>query len=215
MGYGFLIFDSKENAEKALLELKGKIMPNTNNKTFQLNYASFNDRKNENEHSIYVCDLSHSVTSEKLISFFKSKYNSVIGGKIIIDPSTKLSKGYGFVTFSDEKEKEKAIIEMNGKILNDRAIKTGNAWHKKNEKFRSKKNHFYQNPQIYLQQQYQQLFNNPYFIANNYYANFFNPLFQQQMYSQLEEYFNNNNEDNNGRNDFSNNVNNIGKEPNY
>ena len=62
-------------------------MPNTNNKTFQLNYATFNDRKNENEHSLYVCDLSHSVTSEKLISFFKTQYNSVIGGKIIIDPS--------------------------------------------------------------------------------------------------------------------------------
>ena len=214
MGYGFLIFDSKENAEKALSELKGKIMPNTNNKTFQLNYASFNDRKNENEHSIYVCDLCHNVTSEKLISFFKSKYNSVIGGKIVIDPSTKLSKGYGFVTFSDEKEKEKAMTEMNGKILNDRAIKTGNAWHKKNEKFRSKKNHFYRNPQLYLQQQYQQLFTNPYFIANNYYANFFNPLLQQHMFSQIEEYLANN-EDIKEQNDYKNGVNMTEKENNY
>lgn len=189
MGYGFLMFDSKESADKALSELSGKYMPNTNNKLFKLNHASFNDKKNENEHSIYVCDLSHSVNSEQLISFFKSKYNSVIGAKIIIDPSTKLSKGYGFVTFSDEKEKEKAIIEMNGKILNDKAIKTGNAWHKKNDKY--KRNNFHHNPQLYLQQQYQQLFNNPYYIANNYYANFFNPFLQQQMFSQLEDYMNN------------------------
>ena len=206
MGYGFLIFDSKESAEKALSELKGKYMPNTNNKTFQLNYASYNDRKNENDHSIYVCDLNHNVNSEKLISFFKSKYSSVTGGKIIIDPTTKLSKGYGFVTFSDEKEKEKAMVEMNGKLLNDRAIKTGNAWHKKYDKYKSKRNHLHKNQQIFLQQQYQQLFNNPYFIANNYYANFFNPLFQQQMYAQIEEYLNST-DDGNDVNDLKNNVN--------
>lgn len=191
MGYGFLIFDSKESADKALNELQGKYMPNTNNKTFTLNHASFNDRKKENDHSVYVCDLNHNVSSEELISFFKTKYKSVTGGKIILDPKTKLSKGYGFVSFSDEKEKEKAITEMNGKILNDRAIKTGNAWHKKNDIYRSKRTHFYHNPKKYIEQQYQQLLNNPYFVANNYYANFFNPLFHQQMYSQIEECLNN------------------------
>ena len=76
MGYGFLIFDSKEIADKALLDLKGKIMPNTDKKIFKLNYASYNDRKSEL--SIYVCDLSQSVNSEKLISFFKSKYRIII-----------------------------------------------------------------------------------------------------------------------------------------
>ena len=91
MGYGFLIFDSKENAEKSLSDLNVKYMPKTKNKTFKLNYASFNDRKNENQHSIYVCDLSPSVNSEQLIAFFKSKYESVTGCKIIVDPSTKLS----------------------------------------------------------------------------------------------------------------------------
>lgn len=51
-------------------------------------------------------------------------YNSVTGTKIIIDPSTKISKGYGFVKFSDPKEYQKSIAEMNGKILNGKAIKT-------------------------------------------------------------------------------------------
>jgi RNA recognition motif-containing protein len=191
MGYGFLIFDSKENADKALQELQGKYMPNASNKTFQLNHASFNDRKKENGHSLYVCDLNHNVTSDKLISFFKTKYKSVIGSKIIVDPKTKVSKGYGFVSFSDEKEREKAMIEMNGKLLNDRAIKTGNAWYKKNDYYRSKRTYFYHNPKKYFEQQYQQLISNPYFVANNYYANFFNPLFQKQIYSQIEEYLNN------------------------
>ena len=185
MGYGFLIFNNKEDAEKALLELNGKAMPNTTNKTFKLNHASFNSHKSGNEHSIYVCDLSHSVTSERLLSFFKSKYKSVTGAKIIIDPSTKLSKGYGFVSFSDEMEKDRAIMEMDGKFLNDKAIKTGNACYKK---FDRKKSRNILNQQLFIQQQYQQFFSNPYFLANNYYANFFNPLFHQQLL-QLEQYF--------------------------
>ena len=108
MGYGFLIFSSKEEAENALDILSGKIMPKAN-KFFKLNHAAFNNRKNENEHSIYVCDLDPSITPEKLASFFKKDYKSVINAKIIIDPMTKISRGYGFVIFSDEKEKEKAM----------------------------------------------------------------------------------------------------------
>ena len=184
MGYGFLIFDSKEIAEKSLSELKGKYMPKTNKKLFKINYASFKDRKNENENSIYVCDLSHSVNSEKLISFFKSKYKSVTGGKIIIDPCTKLSKGYGFVTFSDEKEKEKAIVEMNGEILNDKAIKTGNALHKKNDSNKRKKSHYHQD--LFLK--YQQLYNNPFFIANNYYANLNKVRISHKPYGIIQAY---------------------------
>ena len=45
MGYGFLIFDSKENAEKALSNLNGKSMPKTKNKTFKLNSASYSAGK--------------------------------------------------------------------------------------------------------------------------------------------------------------------------
>ena len=181
MGYGFLIFSSKEEAENALDILSGKIMPKAN-KFFKLNHAAFNNRKNENEHSIYVCDLDPSINAEKLSSFFKKNYKSVINAKIIIDPITKISRGYGFVIFSDEKEKEKAMNEMNGKFLNGKAIRTGNASHKKIEK--------YKNKMIYM--------------ASNYFANFFNPLFQQQIYSQLEDYFNKGDDYNDSKDSFSN-----------
>lgn len=39
------------------------------------------------------------------------------------DPINKKSKGYGFVRFSDYSESQTAIIEMNGKIINGKAIK--------------------------------------------------------------------------------------------
>ena len=80
MGYGFLIFDSKEDADEALSALNGQIMPETNKK-FKLNHASFNNREKENKFSIYVCEIDRTVKAEELISFFKAKYNSVTMGK--------------------------------------------------------------------------------------------------------------------------------------
>ena len=189
MGYGFLIFESKEDAENSLDILSGKIMPKAN-KFFKLNHAVFNNRKNENEHSLYVCDLDQSIDGEKLASFFKRNYKSVINAKIIIDPITKISRGYGFVIFSDEKEKEKALVEMSGVSLNGKAIRTGNASHKRIEKNNKNKIMSQFHKQLFIQQQVQQYYNNPFYMASNYFANLFNPLFQQQIYSQLEDYFN-------------------------
>lgn len=71
-----------------------------------------------------MADLDLSVNEETLRNFFSTYYGSVIGAKIIIDPSTKVSKGYGFVKFNDPNEYQKSITEMNGKILNGKAIKT-------------------------------------------------------------------------------------------
>ena len=136
MGYGFIEFENRTQANEALETLNGKPLPNSN-KTFKLNWASYNTNKssqnNPNEFSIYVCELNPSVKSDKLRDFFKDKYKSVYDAKIIIDPSTKISKGYGFVKFHDKAESERAINEMNGQIIEGKAMKTGNATYKKNE----------------------------------------------------------------------------------
>jgi nucleolar protein 4 len=50
-------------------------------------------------------------------------YSSINGTKIIIDPINKNSKGYGFVKFNDQNEAQRAISEMNGKLLNGKPIK--------------------------------------------------------------------------------------------
>jgi len=58
-----------------------------------------------------------------LKNFFSQYYNSIIGTKLVIDPSTKVSKNYGFVKFADQTESERALIEMNGKFLLSKQIK--------------------------------------------------------------------------------------------
>jgi RNA recognition motif-containing protein len=53
--------------------------------------------------------------------------------KIITDPLTKVSKGYGFVKFMNLEEANKALIEMNGQLLGDKVIKVSQAHQKTKE----------------------------------------------------------------------------------
>ena len=172
MGYGFIEFENRNQASEALEALNGKPLPNSN-KTFKLNWASYNtnknNQKNPNEFSIYVCELNPSVKSDKLRDFFKEKYKSVFDAKIIIDPSTKISKGYGFVKFHDKAESERAINEMNGQIIECKAMKTGNATYKKNDK---KQNNNINNNNNNFQTDFgnlQNMQNDPNFLMNQQY----------------------------------------------
>ena len=137
LGYGFLEFQTQEIANQALTTLRGQPMPDTaNKKVFKLNWATYSSKTsqnstNQNEFSIYVCELDSNITEDILKNYFSQIYNSVIGTKIIVDPSTKISKGYGFVKFSDYSESQRAISEMNGKLLNGKPMKTNQASFKK------------------------------------------------------------------------------------
>ena len=64
--YCFVYFKNNEETNKALNQLNGKIIPNTN-KTFKLNTASYHSPINR---TIYVGNLSKSINDEMLLSFF-------------------------------------------------------------------------------------------------------------------------------------------------
>ena len=168
-------------------------MPDTyNKKVFKLNWATYSSKTtqnstNQNEFSIYVCELDSNVTEDILKNYFSQFYNSVIGTKIIVDPSTKISKGYGFVKFSDYSESQRAITEMNGKLLNGKPMKTNQASFKKNNTNNSKNifnNNYNMNsnvsdPNLLMQQQ--QLYYNNYYMN---YPNYMNPMYYQMYYQQ-------------------------------
>ena len=82
--------------------------------------------------------------------------------------------------FSDKIESEKAINEMNGKILNGKQIKTGTASYKKNDKKNNNNLLNMQNDPNFLAQQRQYL--NQFYLANGYqnYINL-NPLYYQML----------------------------------
>jgi RNA recognition motif-containing protein len=51
--------------------------------------------------------------------------------QVITDAATGRSKGYGFVRFGDNRERDRALSEMNGKFLSSRAIRVSPATAKK------------------------------------------------------------------------------------
>ena len=129
LGYGFVELFSHSQAEEVLNQLSDKAVL-YDNKTIKLNWASDSASKiacmgslPKNEFTIYVGELDLNIGESELKNYFQKYYSSVLSAKIITDPINKRSKGYGFVRFSDQNESQRAIAEMNGKIILGRPIK--------------------------------------------------------------------------------------------
>jgi RNA recognition motif-containing protein len=133
-GYGFVEFISHASAEKVLQAYNGTLMPNTE-QPFRLNWASFGigERRPEagTEHSIFVGDLAPDVTDYMLQEIFRTRYPSVKGAKVVTDANTGRSKGYGFVRFGEEMERNRAMNEMNGVYCSSRPMRISAATPKK------------------------------------------------------------------------------------
>ncbi|XP_048430806.1 polyadenylate-binding protein RBP47B'-like isoform X2 [Pyrus x bretschneideri] len=137
-GYGFVEFVSHAAAERVLHAYNGTQMPGTE-QTFRLNWASFGigERRPDAapEHSIFVGDLAPDVTDYTLQETFRTNYPSVRGAKVVTDPNTGRSKGYGFVKFADETERNRAMSEMNGQYCSSRPMRISAATPKKTTGF--------------------------------------------------------------------------------
>ena len=108
-------FASLEEAKKALFNLNSKPIPKTN-MFFKLNLI----KNAENCYNVYVGNLPLFFNDILLFYFFKSKYQSVYYATVITEKG--VSKGYGFVHFSEEEEYKKCL-EMNGFIFSGKKIR--------------------------------------------------------------------------------------------
>ena len=147
-GYGFVEFNSHEIATQVLACYNSAPIPGTN-KSFRLNWGIFGGGTKTTtlssaaapmqkmvqsaanpDFSIYVGDIDAQVNDMMLLEFFQKRYKSVVSAKVIVDPITKYSKGYGFVKFSNFEESQRAISEMQGSLLRGRHIKTSQSFWK-------------------------------------------------------------------------------------
>lgn len=71
--------------------------------------------------NIFVARLNYKTTSDELYELFTA-FGDVKKAKIIIDAHTGISKGYGFVLMSDEKEALYAIEQLHNSTFNKRKI---------------------------------------------------------------------------------------------
>jgi len=77
--------------------------------------------------NIYVGNLAYGLSEEELANEF-AQYGEVVSTKIIVDrENNNRSKGFGFVEMADNAAGQKAIEELNGKIVSGRNLRVNEA----------------------------------------------------------------------------------------
>ena len=77
--------------------------------------------RTEAKTSLFVRCLPNSMTSESLTELF-SEYFPVKHAHVVLDPATKESRGYGFVTFTDAEDASAARAKLNGHLVDKRRL---------------------------------------------------------------------------------------------
>lgn len=151
-GYCFVEFDTFDDAKEALI-LNGQLLPdmampsqiqfpnNPDNqkKYFRLNWASGATLSapivQTPEYSLFVGDLSASTTEAHLLAFFQQSFpTSVKTVRVMTDPVSGKSRCFGFVRFTDENERQRALHEMNGVWFGGRPLRVALATPRNNRR---------------------------------------------------------------------------------
>ncbi|KAK3539520.1 hypothetical protein QTP70_009498 [Hemibagrus guttatus] len=117
-GTGFVIFASPDAARNAVMKMNGRVLGS------RPVYISVIQSKEEHggrhrESKVFVKNLDYSVDDRCLHEAFLP-FGTVISAKVTVENGR--SRGFGFVSYSSPKEAEKAIKEMNGKMMGRRPI---------------------------------------------------------------------------------------------
>ncbi|KAH3758491.1 ELAV like protein 2/3/4 [Pelomyxa schiedti] len=109
LGYGFVRYETLEEAKKAILVMNGHAL---DGKVLKVAFARppSADIKNTN---LYVSGMEPTFTRDELGEVF-SRFGKVIDAKILTDPKSGLNRGAGFVRFERRSDAEIAINSLNG-----------------------------------------------------------------------------------------------------
>lgn len=83
--------------------------------------------------NLYVSNLGYGFQDEELTRLF-ADYGQVTSAKIIKDRYTGKSKGFAFVEMADQSQAEKAMKEIDGKVIDGRPVKVVEARPKEENK---------------------------------------------------------------------------------
>lgn len=112
LGYAFVNYFTVEDAEKAIQSLNGLPLQN---KTVKVSYARPSSASIKNA-NLYVAHLPVNYSTQELEALFRP-YGVIITSRVLVDTTTGVSRGVGFVRFDKNTEAETAISALNGKIL--------------------------------------------------------------------------------------------------
>lgn len=71
--------------------------------------------------NLYIKNLEPHITNHDLNQTFR-KFGRIISARVMTNPATGQSKGYGFVSFGKSEEAAAALKEMNGAMLGNRPL---------------------------------------------------------------------------------------------
>jgi polyadenylate-binding protein len=116
-GYGFVHFETKEAAEKAISKVNGMML--NNQKVFVGPFVTRKERLKTQDGeqkftNVYVKNLDETVTTDKLREVF-SEFGTITNAAIMNDDNGSKSKGFGFVNFETAESAKKAVEALNSK----------------------------------------------------------------------------------------------------
>ncbi|CAM0140125.1 unnamed protein product [Umbelopsis sp. WA50703] len=131
--YAFIEYSDHLAAEEGLRTMNGQNIMGKwlgspyalQNKTIRVHWATQGQVHKEDtsqHHHIFVGDLSSEVTDTTLSEAFSS-FSSMSDARVMWDQNSGKSRGFGFVSFEDRAEADKAINTMNGLVLGSKAIR--------------------------------------------------------------------------------------------
>lgn len=130
--YAFVEFNSQEDAHSALSSSNGADVGGSSiriNWAYQLSAMSSASTPEAPLYTVFVGDLSAEVDDESLGKAFE-KFLSRKQAHVMWDMQTSRSRGYGFVSFSDARQAEAAMVTMNGQFIGGRAVRCNWASHR-------------------------------------------------------------------------------------
>lgn len=71
--------------------------------------------------NLFIGSLAYATTDDSLREFF-AQIGEVERATVALDRDTNRSRGFGFVTFVNDEDNQKAVDQLNGKELDGRAI---------------------------------------------------------------------------------------------
>ncbi|KAI9040887.1 U2 snRNP complex subunit HSH49 [Aspergillus affinis] len=126
-GYGFVEFISEEDAEYASRIMNGIRLYG---KPIRVNKASADKQKSvEIGAELFVGNLDPMVTEQVLFDTF-SRFGNLITLPKVARDDNNLSKGYGFISFSDFESSDAAITNMSGQYLMNKQVSVQYAYKK-------------------------------------------------------------------------------------
>jgi len=80
------------------------------------------EKTEQHRRSLFVRSLPPTATSESLTDLFSESY-PIKHATAVTDPNTKQCRGYGFVTFADAEDAQRAKQQFNGHVLDGRKLR--------------------------------------------------------------------------------------------